>query len=407
MKLFRLRRKPGSGEEERELVLDTDTEPQASPEDETDGGEEAESSTGTSAPEALPIIQTAPEANSEIETEHEPAQPEPSSLDDEPLDPALVDIFREAQEEAEQSALTADVDDIPVQDLLDDLVGLSRRLGIPPRVYAQPVRDEARDVAASPGDEEKGDADSSPAADSETQESPATGYRRYTPHALLLSLALAAAIAGGLMATGWLDSTGSSFPGSPDRNGDGYSKPPLVVATVPGLFLTQEGQAAPTAQPTPEASPEPTPQLQPAYFLYTVQPGDSISSIAHAFGLSLDSILWNNADVVYDPNLILASQELLIPSVDGIIYQVRPGDTLTEIAALYQIDVDTIVAFAPNGLTSPDNNIEGMVLILPGAVPPPLPGAVEPVYPPTPQPEPTQPPKPWEPAPPSSGHIWP
>jgi len=42
--------------------------------------------------------------------------------------------------------------------------------------------------------------------------------------------------------------------------------------------------------------------------------------------------------------------------------------TVDRQAALYQIDVESILAFAPNGLTSPDNAIEGMVLILPGAV---------------------------------------
>jgi LysM repeat protein len=93
--------------------------------------------------------------------------------------------------------------------------------------------------------------------------------------------------------------------------------------------MTPESQAETAPEPTPEATPEPTPELQPAYFLYTVQPEDTVSAIAGVFGISRDYILWNNPDVIKDPNLLLVGEELLIPSVDGIIYRVKPGDTLS------------------------------------------------------------------------------
>ncbi len=149
---------------------------------------------------------------------------------------------------------------------------------------------------------------------------------------------------------------------------------PIVVTTVPGFSPGLNGQPETTPEPTPEPppilTPEPTPELQPAYFLYTVQPGDTVSGIAAVFAISPSYILWNNPGVVYDPNLLLVGQQLLIPSVDGIIYHVRPGDNLSDIAALYLIDVESILAFVPNCLALPDSTIEGMVLILPGAVPP-------------------------------------
>ncbi len=44
-----------------------------------------------------------------------------------------------------------------------------------------------------------------------------------------------------------------------------------------------------------------------------------------------------------------------------------------------RFDIQSILAFAPNGLTSPDNAIEGMVLILPKAVPPPPAAATKPL----------------------------
>jgi len=316
MKLFRLRHMPGSGEDERELLLDTDAE-----------------------------------------ADNETPASEPT--------------------------------DIPIQDLLSDLVGVSRRLGVTPRAPTTPnPDDEARDADAEPSSDQALDASIEPDRDQaldagtepgEEEESaepdgpvdlPAagpslTGYRRHVLHALFLSLALLGAV-GVLMGAERLAST------------EPTQRPPIVVATVPGIAPGLDGQpeaaAEPTSEtalePTPEAAPEPTPELQPAYFLYTVQPGDTVSGIAAVFAISPAYILWNNSDVIYDPNLVLVGEELLIPSVDGIIYHVKPGDTLSDIAALYEIDVESIPAFAPNGLTSPTNAIAGMVLVLPGAVPP-------------------------------------
>ncbi len=138
----------------------------------------------------------------------------------------------------------------------------------------------------------------------------------------------------------------------------------------------------PEATPDPAASPgatggslvssEPA-QPQQAFFQYTIQAGDSIASIAASFGVSEDYILWNNPEVSADPDFLLVGEALLIPSVNGIVYHVAYGDTLSDIAAVYQIDVQSIVGFVPNGIASPDGVTEGMVLLLPGAVPPPAP----------------------------------
>jgi murein DD-endopeptidase MepM/ murein hydrolase activator NlpD len=94
------------------------------------------------------------------------------------------------------------------------------------------------------------------------------------------------------------------------------------------------------------------------------------------------------------------------------------GDTLSDIAAYYQTDIQSITAFSPNGLSSPDDVIEGMVLVLPGAVPPPPappPPAPEPEPVVVPEPEPAGEPPAFvsQPAPEpaaaytSTGFIWP
>lgn len=353
MKLFRLRRMPGSGEEERELVLDTDAEPQAPAQDGTEADLEPEAPPDTLIPSA------------------EAEAPAPEGT-------VVIQVGAEADNEttAEEATPTSGPADIPIQDLLSDLVGVSQRLGIAPHTRTEPESDEALDASIQPDRDQAPDVGAEPGEEEDVAEpdgpwdlpavGPApTGYRRHVLHALFLSLALAAAV-GVLMGAEQLART------------EPIQRSPIVVATVPGIAPGLDGQpqtaAEPTSEaapePTPEATLEPTPELQPAYFLYTVQPEDSVSSIAAVFAISPAYIVWNNPDVIHDPNLVLVGEELLIPGVDGIIYRVKPEDTLSDIAALYQIDVESILAFAPNGLTSPANAIAGMVLVLPGAVPP-------------------------------------
>ncbi len=205
----------------------------------------------------------------------------------------------------------------------------------------------------------------------------------------------------------------------------GYLRPPIVLATSPGIYIVnpdpepQEAEEAtpeakPTPKPAPEPTPEPTPEPQPAFIVYTVQPGDSVASIAESFGVDMEYILWNNPDLYEDPDLLLVGYKLQIPTVNGLIYHVKLGDTLTDIASFYQIDVPSILAFVPNAIYSADMVIEGMVLVLPGAVPPPPPiqAAVTAVEATNPEPEPEPPPQaepepPPAPPPASTGYVWP
>ncbi|MCJ7510004.1 MAG: LysM peptidoglycan-binding domain-containing protein [Dehalococcoidia bacterium] len=357
MKVFRLRREPESGEEEKEFILDTDAEAQAPAQD-------------TPAAEGGP------------------------SQEDDSLDPDLLDIFHAAKNEVEESTPASELADIPVHDLLSDLVGVSHRLHATPRAHAEPGCDEARDLVAEPSEE----VDAAEADGSECPQAtapPRTGYRRYTLHSLTLGLALAAAI-GGLMGAG-RPARMEPFQDLPAQSQAGYLKSPLLLATAPGIAMTSDGQAGATPEATPSATPEPRPELQPAYFLYTVHAGDTVYSIAQTFGISPDYVLWNNPKALKDPNLLVADEVFLIPSVNGIIYPVKPGDTLSDIAARYHIDVQRIVSFAPNGLTSPTNHIAGMILILPGAVPPLPVEAPAPAVPhPTKTPQATETPQPTE-----------
>ena len=146
MKLFR-RRKPENGEAEDELAFEAGEDP---------GQETAEAALEAAAGPAAdagpilapddPLAQMRTEAAAETgaaETPSEGAAPSPN-LDD-PLDAGLMDLFREAKNEVQESTLASDLEDIPIQDLLSDLVSVSQDLGITPRVRAKPRQDRALD----------------------------------------------------------------------------------------------------------------------------------------------------------------------------------------------------------------------------------------------------------------------
>jgi len=169
--------------------------------------------------------------------------------------------------------------------------------------------------------------------------------------------------------------------------------------------VTPEPQATP-----PAAAPEPL----PLFTIYEVQPGDTVSSIAAQLGLQPESIVWNNVEIS-DQDVLAVGQLLRIPALDGVIHEVRLGDTLVDIAARYGVDLSAVTSFASNGIETPDDIQEMQLVLVPGGTVPPPPEP-EPVAVPE---EPSQPPEgdvaavpeeaeaPTVPFTPSAGLIWP
>lgn len=99
---------------------------------------------------------------------------------------------------------------------------------------------------------------------------------------------------------------------------------------------------------------------------YTVQGGDTISTIADRFGISTNSVLWANGLTEF--NLIKPGQTLKIPPVSGVIYQVAKGDTVTNIARKYNVSDDVILQY--NRLADASLITNGQTLVIPGGTPP-------------------------------------
>lgn len=76
---------------------------------------------------------------------------------------------------------------------------------------------------------------------------------------------------------------------------------------------------------------------------YTVQDGDTISAIAKKFGVTSDSIRWSND--LGASNSIAVGTELVVPPIEGIVYQVEEGDSAENLATKYNSDKDKLIAF--------------------------------------------------------------
>lgn len=95
---------------------------------------------------------------------------------------------------------------------------------------------------------------------------------------------------------------------------------------------------------------------------YKVKSGDTISGIAKKFGLSNISTLISINNIT-NVRQLAAGKKLKIPSVDGIIYNVKKGDTLDSLVKTYNVSLENLLDV--NELTSETLTI-GQELFLPG-----------------------------------------
>lgn len=102
---------------------------------------------------------------------------------------------------------------------------------------------------------------------------------------------------------------------------------------------------------------------------YIVQRGDTISTIAEKFGVSEDTVRWEN-DLTTDN--ITAGDTLRILPVTGMSYKVQKGDTVYSIAKRFDTDAQKIVDFPFNDFANPEtfSLVEGQMLIVPDAIKP-------------------------------------
>jgi murein DD-endopeptidase MepM/ murein hydrolase activator NlpD len=103
---------------------------------------------------------------------------------------------------------------------------------------------------------------------------------------------------------------------------------------------------------------------------YKVQPGDTLSSIALKFGVTEETIQWQN-DLTKDA-LLKPEQKLEIPPVTGMVHKVKRGETIHSIAKEYQVDPQQIVNWPFNSFINDETFAlaVGQLLIVPEGIKP-------------------------------------
>lgn len=95
--------------------------------------------------------------------------------------------------------------------------------------------------------------------------------------------------------------------------------------------------------------------------VYVVREGDTLSGIAKLFNVSVNTIFWSNN--IKRKDHIVPGQVLVILPVSGVKYEIQKGDTIAKIAKKFKGDPDEIIAF--NGLSDGNNLKVGEEIIIP------------------------------------------
>ena len=96
--------------------------------------------------------------------------------------------------------------------------------------------------------------------------------------------------------------------------------------------------------------------------VYVVRPGDSLSQIAAMFDVTANTILWAND--LPKASAIKPGDNLVILPVAGVRHVVKSGDTIASIAKKYDGNADEILSY--NQLQSGSTLAAGATLVIPG-----------------------------------------
>lgn len=100
---------------------------------------------------------------------------------------------------------------------------------------------------------------------------------------------------------------------------------------------------------------------------YRVVSGDTLSTIASKFGISVSTIVWANH--LNNSKLLRPGQEIVILPVSGVLHEVRSGENIDSIAELYKVSPRDIRTYNKGAIT------EGDTVIVPNVKPIKLPAA--------------------------------
>lgn len=106
---------------------------------------------------------------------------------------------------------------------------------------------------------------------------------------------------------------------------------------------------------------------------YRVKEGDTVSSIARKFGVSIDTIMWEND--LKSVDAIKVQQILRILPLTGVRYNVKRGETIYSIAKKFSIDAQNIIDYPFNTFANDETFAlnAGQELMIPDGIEPSAP----------------------------------
>lgn len=95
---------------------------------------------------------------------------------------------------------------------------------------------------------------------------------------------------------------------------------------------------------------------------HRVLAGETVSSIAKKYNVSVETILWQNN---FTPNSIIRPGNIIeILPITGVAHKIKRGETVGSIAKQYQVEVDKIISY--NNLFNASDVQVNQILIIPG-----------------------------------------
>ncbi len=167
---------------------------------------------------------------------------------------------------------------------------------------------------------------------------------------LTAHLGIIALVIFGLLMSGVEIRAAGASTGPSDNPTDGGLGPmdvafdPVTGSIIPGVIPLSQ----PQGQPKDPVPTKPRTQV----LQYTVNSGDTVSGIASRFHISSDSILWANAKLQDNPDMLMIGQNLNIPPTTGVLTTVQQGDTVQALANRYKAKATDIL----NDVFNQDNH---------------------------------------------------
>lgn len=171
-------------------------------------------------------------------------------------------------------------------------------------------------------------------------------------HLSILGIALGVLVAGGVFSGSGVVS--GSYPG--------VGANPLVA----GASVEGTGSGVITSFITPVTIISDKPRDKTVE--YEVGEGETISAIAEDFGVSENTILWENN--LTSTSTIKAGDKLNILPISGVAHKVAGGDTIYSIAKKYRANAQAIIDFPFNDIGDDFQLATGQSLVIPDGAPP-------------------------------------